>query len=230
MKKDEILGRWLSRKIEITHRIYCSAYTEDGNAVIPDTAESWFAEIADTAQSWFLKCPGCETFTEWIEKHPDTVKPFHFVPTPLYWASRDFATSEKVLKYEAHRLAKLLKKVDLSSLDGNDFDAIEDTVERVGSFAAFFDGYSCGYEERVMDAKWPYKIGPGASSREAGLWTLNAARKVLEKYGGVPGYKALPRGKKKPVMEEIGKAIKAKDPRNIHNIINKIGTLPKEEN
>ncbi len=221
MKKNEILGRWLSWKIDIAHRIYCSAYTEDGNAVIPDTAESWFAEIADTAPSWFLKCDGCETFAEWIEKHPDRVKPFHFVCTPLYWANKDFATSEKVLKYEAHRLAKLLKKVDLSSLDGNDLDAIEDTVARVTNFANFIDGYILGHEERMMDAKWPYKLGPGAASAERGEETKKIVKTLLEKYGGIKGFIGLPYGGKTPVKKEIAKELLAKDgdTRQVDNIL-----------
>jgi len=63
--------------------------------------------------------------------------------------------------------------------------------------------------------------GAGAASREAGEWTLNEASKVLERYGGIAGYKALPHGKKKAVIDEIATAIKAKDIRNVYILLNK---------
>ena len=68
-----------------------------------------------------------------------------------------------------------------------------------------------------------YREGPGAASREAGEWTMDVARKVLEKYGGYPGYKALPYGRREPVIDEIATAIRAKDKRNVYTIIKKIG-------
>ncbi|OPY88819.1 MAG: hypothetical protein A4E71_00215 [Smithella sp. PtaU1.Bin162] len=75
-----------------------------------------------------------------------------------------------------------------------------------------------------------YRNGPGAASREVGEWKIEKACKVLEKYGGYWGYKSLPYGGKTPVREEIQKAIKAKDIRNVDNIIKKIGTKFKGKN
>lgn len=75
-----------------------------------------------------------------------------------------------------------------------------------------------------------YRRGPGSTSRESGKWAMEKVRKVLEKYGGYSGYKALPYGKKTPVREEIQKAIKAKDIRNVDNIIKNIGAESKGEN
>lgn len=89
--------------------------------------------------------------------------------------------------------------------------------------------YECGkfigYWTRRKELSQRAAVGPGATSAESGKWTLDKAIKVLDKYGGCQGYEALPRGKKKAVREEIEKAIKARDPRNVHNIINKIKSL-----
>jgi hypothetical protein len=89
------------------------------------------------------------------------------------------------------------------------------------------------YPEMIFQEKnryQAYKRGPGANSQEIGRWSMDTALKILEKYGGYKGYKALPRGEKGPVVDEIAKAIRAKDRRNIYNIIRKIGLEVKDEN
>jgi len=78
-------------------------------------------------------------------------------------------------------------------------------------------------QDKDTQRKETYKNGPGAASAEAGEWNAKAAKKVLDdNCGGIAGYDALPHGQKKPICEKIGEAIKAKDERNVYNILNKL--------
>ena len=67
-----------------------------------------------------------------------------------------------------------------------------------------------------------YQEGPGKASADIGDENIKRARKVLEKYGGITGYRQLPRGQKKPIRDEIEKKCKYKDSRNVYTILNKI--------
>lgn len=152
------------------------------------------------------------------------MKPFHFEFSPFVW---DDYTSIRIIGYDANTLCNLLLNlVELSSIDSNDFMAVEETVSRLIERWNFF----YGYQAKCEAVKIPYIEGPGTASREAGQWTMDAAYNVLEKYGGYLEYKALPRGEKKHVTEKIQEKLKAKDIRNVHNIINKSGALSKKEN
>ncbi len=97
-------------------------------------------------------------------------------------------------------------------------------------FGIIHSGYLPEMFSHAADRYDGYRHGPGASSTQVGRWAMDGARKVLEKYGGYKGYKALPHGGKRPVIEEIAKAINAKDNRNVYNIIKKIGAESKSKN
>ncbi len=81
-----------------------------------------------------------------------------------------------------------------------------------------------------------YVNSQGRNSLEVGQCTINIAKDVLTKYGGIKAYDNLPRGEKKKLREEIEKAIiesKSKADkskalnveRNVYNILNKIRNL-----
>jgi hypothetical protein len=106
------------------------------------------------------------------------------------------------------------------------FSQVQGWIDRVTAVLTWIDGrYALRLERKEL-----YETGPGATSAQAGKWTMDAVRKVLEKYGGYRGYKALPYGRRGPVIDEIATAIKAKDGRNVYNIIKKIGVEHEGEN
>ena len=73
--------------------------------------------------------------------------------------------------------------------------------------------------------KLPYVNSQGQNSLELGQWSINTAKEVLKKYGGIKGYDKLPSGKeegKGKVIDEIVIATKFKDERQVYKILNKI--------
>jgi len=70
--------------------------------------------------------------------------------------------------------------------------------------------------------KLPYVNSQGQNSLELGQWSINTAKEVLKKYGGIKGYDNLPRGEKSKVIEVIEKAAKFKDERQVYKILNKL--------
>ena len=85
-----------------------------------------------------------------------------------------------------------------------------------------------GYWSARSERKISFARNQGANSHQVGQWNADRAVKILQKYGGIDGYDSLKRGEKKKVIDEIEKAVKAKDVRNIYNILNKIRNSPKE--
>ena len=164
-----------------------------------------------------------ETLKGLQNKHTDTIKPFRFT-----LASIDFRNTESlaIVGIDVAVLLCFLEKVELSSLDHADFMAIEWVVSDVQQRVYIIQGYRL----RQMQARQPYIDGPGANSSEAGQWSTEETRTILEKYGGYSGFAALPYGEKKPVMEEIEKKLKSKDMRNIFKILNKIRSMHNKEN
>ncbi len=70
--------------------------------------------------------------------------------------------------------------------------------------------------------KLPYVNSQGQNSLELGQWSVNTAKEVLKKYGGIKGYNYLRRGEKSKVIKVIEKAAKFKDERQVYNILNKL--------
>ncbi len=85
-----------------------------------------------------------------------------------------------------------------------------------------------GYWSARSERKISYARNQGANSHQAGQWNVDKATDILKKYGGIDGYDRLKRGEKKKIIDEIEKAVKAKDVRNIYKIFNKIRKSRKE--
>ena len=85
-----------------------------------------------------------------------------------------------------------------------------------------------GYWSAKSERKISYARNQGALSRQVGEWSADRAVKILQKHGGIEGYDRLKRGEKKKIIDEIEKAVKAKDVRNIYNILNKIRKSSKQ--
>jgi hypothetical protein len=222
MDKKEILIVWLSSKLATVYDMCEEFGFREDCSTISSKDPSYFSEMIDKAPDWFCASDGCKTYQEWIIKHPGTAKPFHFDFSPA--RQPQSVIDLRIVHYDAGRLLKLLEKVEILSIEKDDFIMIEWAVRTL----AFLRGECSGWSSQWAQKKDQYINGPGETSRSAGQWTLNEVVKVLEKYGGITGYKALPRGKKKPVRDEIEERIKAKDPRNVHILLNKLKS--KKEN
>lgn len=79
-----------------------------------------------------------------------------------------------------------------------------------------------GYWTPKLKNIMSYVNSQGQNSLEVGQWTMNTAKDVLKEYGGIKGYDNLPRGKKGKVIDEIGKATKFKNERQVYKILNKL--------
>ena len=220
MKKSEILETWLLSKMQTVYDILSDAEQALSKNDILDNEEPLWNFIDYSTG----KPVDCTSRDDWVAEHTREAKPFQFEFAPF-----DFndIISLRTISYDANNLYEIFSNdVELTSIDNHDFIAIEKAVSTLSERYNFFSGFQL----KGFAVREPYINGPGVASREAGTWSLNTARKVLEKYGGLAGYRALPHGKKKPVREEIEKAIKAKDPRNVHIILNKIESLEDYEN
>ena len=114
-------------------------------------------------------------------------------------------TNSKCLKEHAEICLNLA--VFLSSGLLNELEDCSDTVLREANLAA-------GY--------WSEKIKQGKNSAELGQWSMERAKKVLEKYGGIVGYEKLGYGKKTKVIEELADELKFDDVRQVYNILKKL--------
>ncbi|MDY0326449.1 MAG: hypothetical protein RBQ87_09805 [Candidatus Cloacimonadaceae bacterium] len=114
-------------------------------------------------------------------------------------------TNSKCLKAHAEICFNLA--VFLSSGLLNELEDCCDTVLREANLAA-------GY--------WSEKIKQGQNSAELGLWSMEKAKELLKKYGGIAGYDNLPRGKKSKVIEEVADELKFRDVRQAYNILKKL--------
>jgi len=79
-----------------------------------------------------------------------------------------------------------------------------------------------GYWKPKLKTRMSYVNSQGQNSLEVGQCTINIAKDVLQKCGGIKGYDNLPRGKKGKVIDEIAKAVQFKDDRQVYKILNKL--------
>jgi hypothetical protein len=79
-----------------------------------------------------------------------------------------------------------------------------------------------GYWTPKLKKGMSYVYSQGKNSLEVGQCTMNIAKDVLKKYGGIKGYKELRPGEKKNVRDEIEEATQFKDERQVYNILKKL--------
>jgi len=136
-------------------------------------------------------------------------------------------------------------EADLSGFDLSKQKCLRNFADACFLIALFYEPYYYGDEDdiellKVLDIfettiskksheaigywthKLPYVNSQGQNSLEVGQWTMNIAKDVLEKYGGIKDYDKVPRGKKVKVIEEIREAAQFKDERQVYKILNKL--------
>lgn len=218
MTKNELLSAWMAAKIVLVEYVSSNAKELIEHEKIGDKEPSWEFIYGVGGSNEEIREYYGTSYKDFAEKHPPALKPFYYYHIP--YDPGDVA-SLKIFAFEADIFHDLLSHVELSKLDLDDFINIDEQVSQlIGSFYSFW-----GHQTRKIWARWPYINGPGAASREIGNWTAAKAKEVLEKYGGHEGYKALPRGQKKHVIEEIAAVTHLKDIRNAYNLIKKVGGL-----
>lgn len=158
-------------------------------------------------------CGGCIDFPKQISFDPRKIFSFY---CPKY--DIENLCSFRAISYYCDSLYKFLPHLSLDQIDFDLLMEIEGICQEIYKKTFML----VGIHNNTVAMQAQHINGPGQRSRDAGRWALDDACKVLEKYGGIQGYKSLPYGKKKPIRDEIERKLKSKDPRNIYNILKKL--------
>ena len=158
-------------------------------------------------------CGGCIDFPKQINFDPRRIFTFY---CPKY--DIENLCSFRAISYYCDSLHKFLLHLSLDQIDFDLLMEIEGICQEIYKKTYML----VGVHNKAIATEAVYINGPGPRSRAVGQWALDDAYKVLEKYGGIKGYKSLPYGEKKPIRDEIERKLKSKDPRNIYNILKKL--------
>ncbi|OPY13240.1 MAG: hypothetical protein A4E66_00844 [Syntrophus sp. PtaB.Bin001] len=139
---------------------------------------------------------------------PDTIKPiFPIVPISDYG---DLSTFQ-IIRDDCDDLARFLEGVEKLSPHFLSY-LLSEVIYHIESRFHYLMGYHRKKFERGKTTKEFNEI--------AGKWTEDRVEKILDDCcGGIIGYDTLPRGKKKPIRDKIGKSIRDDDGRNVYKIL-----------
>lgn len=212
-EKEEILSSWIQFKIEFLEDILaCCDVAIENLKIEAEPIELESDNVHNAGAEW----------QEWVQTKQQRKKALDFLFMNTPYDIENPATLSNI-RQDCCEFIDHIKCLDISKMDVKKFEEIENGIAYRARFVFLMMGYQVSKHRR----KVTYEEGPGTMSRELGETTIQRSIEVLAKYGGIDGYRNLPRGKKDEVRNAIEKKLNLKDPRHVYNILKKIKNSPK---